>query len=334
MIPGWNLVSSPYPFPVSLDPDDLTFSGPYQYGDYEGEGWADTLAAVFRPWEAYAVFNRTDENQLLKIDPLAGSQQTLAKETSNGWEMKISVKSGHYSDHGNRIGRRDHALDKIDKFDQPEPPNVDGYISVYCQQTEDFGCFTQLSADYRTLDESGQIWDLEIASNKCPGIVYLAFTGTGKLSDEQIWLVDVQTRDIQNLPLYSEVHYQIRRENENNPYLLKLLSGSESQIEAMIKEVLAALPEDYSLMQNYPNPFNAVTAIRFSIIKPGDVSIVIFDLRGYKVKTLVQKSMNLGYHEVCWDCLNEAGKQVGSGVYLYAIQAGDFHQVRKMILMK
>ncbi|MBU0712326.1 tandem-95 repeat protein [bacterium] len=335
LMPGWNLISSPYPFLVSADLDEETFAGPYQYGNYDGEGWSDTLVTGYRPWEAYAVFNRTDTTQALQIDPLIVSQPALQKETGDdGWEMKISAKSGQYSDKGNRIGRHDRALDKMDKFDQPEPPNVDGYVSVYCQQTEDFGCFRQLSADFRALEKTGQIWDLEIVSQKCSGTVQLTFTGTGDLSDEQIRLVDIQTRDILNLPINAVTHHQISRADEQSLYLLKLLSGSESQIEEMIKEVLTAYPEDYSLMQNYPNPFNATTTIRFSIIKPGDVSIVVYDLRGYKVKTLIQKSMNLGYHEVRWDGLNEAGKQLGSGVYLYAIQAGDFHRVRKMILMK
>jgi len=334
LLSGWNLVSSPYPFLVSVDLDDKIFSGPYQYGNYDGEGWSDTLASVYNPWAAYAVFNRTDETQSLQLDPLANPQPVLKKETDNGWAMKISARSGQYSDRGNKIGRYESALEKIDVFDQPEPPNVDGFISVFCRQTEDFGCFTQLSEDFRSLDENGQIWDLEITSNKCPGNVQLTFTGTGELSDEQIWLVDVQTRDILNLPLSEETHYQIRRENEKYPYYLKLLSGSENQIKAMIDEVLDTFPVEYSLMQNYPNPFNVNTTIRFSIIKPCEVSIVIYDLRGCRVKTLLQKSMNLGYHEVRWDGLNEYGKQVGSGVYLYAIQAGDFHRVRKMILMK
>ncbi len=94
------------------------------------------------------------------------------------------------------------------------------------------------------------------------------------------------------------------------------------------------LPDVYSLNQNYPNPFNPVTQIEFALPNPGEVKLAVYNVIGQKVTTLIDGSMQAGYHSIEWDGVNSNGKQVSSGVYFYKIQAGDYSHSKKMLLLK
>ena len=88
------------------------------------------------------------------------------------------------------------------------------------------------------------------------------------------------------------------------------------------------------LSQNYPNPFNPATQISYSLPKNCNVIIVIYNVLGQKVKTLVDEFQTAGYKTVHWDGKDDQGNEVASGVYFYKLKAGDFSETKKMILMK
>ena len=88
------------------------------------------------------------------------------------------------------------------------------------------------------------------------------------------------------------------------------------------------------MAQNYPNPFNPTTQIQFAIPEAGNVTLKIYNNLGQLVKTLVDENMSAGYHFVTWDATENSGNILSSGVYFYRIIAGNFVQVKKMILMK
>ncbi len=88
------------------------------------------------------------------------------------------------------------------------------------------------------------------------------------------------------------------------------------------------------LHQNYPNPFNPETTISFSMQQSESVSIEIFNIRGQKVKTLLNEQMPAGEHSVIWNGKNNAGQNVASGVYLYQISTDNHLSAKKMLLMK
>ena len=89
-----------------------------------------------------------------------------------------------------------------------------------------------------------------------------------------------------------------------------------------------------SLGGNYPNPFNPETEISFSLLERTQVSLVIYNILGEKVKTLVSGEMDAGTHTIHWNGRNEAGNSVASGIYFYRLKAEDFDQTMKMVLMK
>ncbi|MCX6175417.1 MAG: T9SS type A sorting domain-containing protein [Ignavibacteriales bacterium] len=90
-----------------------------------------------------------------------------------------------------------------------------------------------------------------------------------------------------------------------------------------------AIPTEFALYQNFPNPFNPTTNIKFALPKESSVTLKIYNVLGQEVETLVNKVMNAGYHTVDFNAT-----KLSSGMYIYRIQAGDFVQVKKMLLMK
>jgi hypothetical protein len=85
----------------------------------------------------------------------------------------------------------------------------------------------------------------------------------------------------------------------------------------------------YELSQNYPNPFNPSTQIQYSLMKPGLVTLKVYDILGRVVKTLVNEYQVQGSHTINFNASNFA-----SGVYFYRIQSGSFQSVKKMMLLK
>lgn len=94
------------------------------------------------------------------------------------------------------------------------------------------------------------------------------------------------------------------------------------------------LPQKTGLIGNYPNPFNPGTVIAFQLHKAADVKIVIYNVIGQKVKTLLDAPYKAGSYKIEWNGTNDTGTNVGSGIYLYKMTAGDVTRVRKMILMR
>jgi len=93
-------------------------------------------------------------------------------------------------------------------------------------------------------------------------------------------------------------------------------------------------PSGFSLSQNYPNPFNPATSFQFSLSKPAYVKIEIFNIVGQRVRRLVDEKMMPGVYVVDWDGKDERGNPVSSGIYFYRMQAGDFSDMKKMVLLK
>jgi hypothetical protein len=108
--------------------------------------------------------------------------------------------------------------------------------------------------------------------------------------------------------------------------ILRTINGGVSFVE---EEKIAVVPNDYNLAQNYPNPFNPSTTIRYSVPQSSQVIIKVFDILGNEIETLVNEQKSTGTYEITWFAGN-----LPSGVYFYRLQAGNFVETKKMILMK
>ena len=94
------------------------------------------------------------------------------------------------------------------------------------------------------------------------------------------------------------------------------------------------LPSSFKLHQNYPNPFNPTTTIKYDIPKLSEVRIVVHDLMGRQVATLLNDTKPAGYHKVTWNGSNQFGDDVSSGVYVYSIHTEKYNFSKKMIFIK
>ncbi|MFC1475761.1 thrombospondin type 3 repeat-containing protein [Candidatus Zixiibacteriota bacterium] len=109
--------------------------------------------------------------------------------------------------------------------------------------------------------------------------------------------------------------------------------GDSCQVNAIL-EFEDAVPEQYALLQNYPNPFNASTLIEFVLYQGGQAKLEVFDILGQKVNTLLEGNFPPGRHTAVWTGKDANGKTVSSGLYFYRLIAGDFTEMKKMVLMK
>ncbi|MEL1226841.1 MAG: T9SS type A sorting domain-containing protein, partial [Candidatus Neomarinimicrobiota bacterium] len=91
---------------------------------------------------------------------------------------------------------------------------------------------------------------------------------------------------------------------------------------------------NFTLKDNYPNPFNPITNISYDLLEESFVNITIYDMLGNVVNNLVNANQSSGYRSVHWNATNTQGEPVSAGVYLYKIQAGNFVDTKKMILLK
>jgi len=107
------------------------------------------------------------------------------------------------------------------------------------------------------------------------------------------------------------------------------LSALEIREEGAGLEEPTKIPSNYSLSQNYPNPFNPVTHIKYGLSQEGHVRINLYNVSGQKVDVIVDEKQKAGYYSIDFNAGNLA-----SGIYFYKIEANDFLQIKKMILVK
>ena len=94
------------------------------------------------------------------------------------------------------------------------------------------------------------------------------------------------------------------------------------------------IPDNYVLHQNFPNPFNASTCIRYDLPMKSIVNITIHDMMGRSVRNYNLLMQEAGKKKIIWDGVNNQGKNISAGIYLYSIEAGKFIQTKKMVLLK
>ena len=136
---------------------------------------------------------------------------------------------------------------------------------------------------------------------------------------------------VQNTPL-TENLYQIHFPSVNTGYVAcwsgKILKTTNGGL-TFTGQVGSEVPKDFSLGQNFPNPFNPQTTIRFSVPKREFITLKIYDIKGHEVKSLISDVYQPGNYEIKF-----TGENLSSGVYYYRLQANDFSETRKMILLK
>jgi hypothetical protein len=213
------------------------------------------------------------------------------------------------------IGLRDTALVKVVILSENDLPNLalPDSILIYTGTCDSLNLWNFV-ADKETAD-SLLTFDFDIK----PDTLYLNYHPTSGIlkfcaahaEDYQNYTLSVTVRDVDLGEMIDSMIVAIREPN---------------QVE---DDLFTGIPEKFLLKQNYPNPFNPLTKIRFSIPKKCYVKVKIYDIVGREIETLVDNSMDAGRYEIEF-----YAEGLPSGIYFYHIQADNFNDVKKMILLK
>ena len=212
---------------------------------------------------------------------------------------------------------------------------------------------------YDLENDFAQVWAKVIADNvrsnfaikKLDNRFVIAYP-QGEEGNEKVYLRTVSFRgnsdqyeDGYALPLNWETQYEpsITVADNNSVYVNRIENNSKN-IPGVFTDLIDLsyfVPnssEDVAPMlaqiSNYPNPFNPETTISYALPQTGKVKIDVYNIKGQKVKTLVNEHKAAGQHSVVWKGTDDNNKQVASGVYLYKMKSGKFSTTNKMILMK
>lgn len=340
---GWHLVSNPYDFSVDWrkivaagdnhnvsdiiflwDANAMDGSGSYRlnYGidiphlpeeqSFDGiippfqgfwvKAYDEDAVLTFRPSHEYTELELVSENE--KSDP---SFMVLSAKTEQNSESII-------------IGIYDHP--EFENYLYQPPQLSDGGFQMYTT----FNGVEPLLGRNLLIDE---LHEFNIPIHISPDHTIRL---EGVLSDELIDKLAVSLRDNLTGDVYPF--------DESGLLLLEEITTSgeisESRFELVITSQESTglpnesqIPETFSLSQNFPNPFNPTTQIQFGLPQSSHVSLEVYTVTGQLVARLVNSEMNPGFHQVTFD-----GIHLSSGVYLYRIQADQFVQTRKLLLIK
>jgi len=345
VLPGWNLIATPFNFPVHRESMFLLgseFEQEISLRSFE-RGW--NIVDVMEPWKGYALYVTPSEEESgedpieLVIRPKA-AQGRLSKPVSDylalqpgEWLVQISGSAGQSLDFENWAGLRNEALESFDKFELAEPPVIGRFLRVQFAKPEWNQPARGFSTDIRPAGSDEQVWEFDVQTNQPETAVKLEFSFLGDFpASSEVFLVDEGLKMAQNLRANSA--YTFKSGKQGSQKKLKLIVGSAQFASAAAGDI-PLVPVQFDLLQNFPNPFNPETSIRYNLPAASQVKLEIFDVLGRKVRTLVNgEQKNAGYHSTLWNGRDDSGRQVASGVYIYRIVSDQQSLSRKMILMK
>lgn len=288
------------------------------------------------PWGGYAIYNRGSASATILIDPLTHSQ-ALTKAQDNevpGWRLKIEAAGETYSDVGNYIGRLEGATEERDWFDNPEPPYIDGYVSLAMERPEWGNDLPGFTSDIRSLEETNGTWELGIYTKGVQGSIQLDYRLSGQFPEgDQIALLDVLNRQTYDLKSGTGTPV-IEGYSERFPYRLYVIAGKAAYVASAIEEILSQIPMEFALGQNYPNPFNPTTIIPYDLPQPERIVLKVYNILGQEVVTLLDDWQDMGRHKATWSGRDRLGRNVASGIYIAVLRSPSQIVTRKMVLLK
>jgi hypothetical protein len=199
----------------------------------------------------------------------------------------------------------------------------------------------ELSYDPEVLVYQSLIWDesvsgMTILDNLEDGIIRVGAAGLGAIESGSVVMGYVEFELLDTFDEYETTITMSRsRLNEEGVVTDGSTAVYTNALLVVDEWGHGGVPDVYALKQNFPNPFNPVTQIRYQLPEVSLVTIQIYDIMGRVVRTLVNSETQItGYRQVTWNALNDLGQPVSAGMYLYVIQAGDFRDTKKMVLIK
>ncbi len=364
---GWWLVGNPYNKRIDWDQvyayNDFTYMDAEYWIWSQRDGWTWYSPLIggggedqfIDPWRGYFVYVRSG-NPATWVNltyPQSGTMETFLAKTSGAakgakvktanpaeFDLRMSVRAVDGSDirvdKYNFIGVSEAAADGIDEFDvrKPQVSMPGNYIDAHFVE----GGVRMARSAKQNFNTDSKSWTFKVQGIPAGMNVTVSWPrdrvptgddfsiGVDNMDDRwTLTMIDNATGDV--IDMRSAYSYAFT--STTSPRTFTVILGDDA-----LDIPNAEMPTVYSLGANVPNPFNATTAIEVGLPKGGDVRVEVFDMLGKKVTTLVDGEMNAGMHRIVWNGVDNTGREVASGVYLYRVTAGDFSETKKMTLIK
>jgi hypothetical protein len=342
--PGWNFVGNPYPFPFFIDDvSQIEYCGPLTY---TGENAWSTVIDTVQSFGGYIICNKADTTRTFRVGVTSvNSSGGQIANLYNGiysfkkegeWNVKVDFYTEGDADVNNNAGFHPQALNEYDQFDNPaEPYTPDGdyrirFDWVYKHAANGFEY--PLRDDIRMLDQDQGLWYGLLKAKEELINIEVDIRGDLKENNELI-LFDLSNQERFNL--IEKTKHQLKNKNKTDlGKRIYLIYGDHSWVEAKITELINMIPKGFVLNENYPNPFNPITTIKYEIPKNGNVRLVIYNIIGQEVATLVNTEQWAGKYSVRWNGTNQYGSQVATGTYFYVLKTNNNQSIKKMLLLK
>lgn len=183
------------------------------------------------------------------------------------------------------------------------------------------------------LDLAGRVPGVGYIDSLMAGEVLYTFHSDYDTSASEGKAVAFRNIDGSKKSIYFDFPLYFIREDQAIELLHKALSDL-GETASSIAEEEGGVIHSFYLKQNFPNPFNAETIIEYSLPAENQVKLVVYNLLGQKVRTLLDERQTVGRKRVIWDGRNDRGETVASGIYFCRIEAGELSQTKKMLLLK
>ncbi len=347
---GFNLISLPYYVPnysksmlfinngsitVSLDSAvTLGWISPALYA-YQSTLGSYSSVDTLSPWSGYW-FAAVDSSLRLIFGPPtnSGNQPTsnsqniasLKKDkniSGSDWFVKLKLQDGKSVDQLGEFGVEANAKAGFDaRYDLPHPPASPSSDYIYLafphpEWNSVIG--PNFSTDIRPIAQSAT-WEFVVGTPGKQTNAVLTWDSASVPQGITLMLSDFGNSST-NINMSKVGTYQFTINDNDSLIIYSMTTG--------IPQQSSLIPAHYALLQNYPNPFNPSTMISYDLPKRSYVKLTIYDMLGREVTTLVSEEKAAGSYKVKFDATS-----LSSGVYLYRIQAGNFVNTKKLILLK
>ena len=185
--------------------------------------------------------------------------------------------------------------------------------------------------------EGHGIWVYTVAFH--PGGQVLASSGRDSQTPYSASMRFWRIADAQLIQTYDGLATDLAYAPDGQSYIFGRSNGTLVLAASVVTGVASDEPPDAGtsparLKQNFPNPFNPVTVIRFELSVPNWIGLQVFAVDGRRIVSLVDEHMTAGNHEIVWDGRDSFGKRAASGTYFYQLDAGEYSETKRMVLMK
>ena len=262
-----------------------------------------------------------NEDRQQQVDEFASVWREWVQNNAGPFEIDYGTPFLHVGDF-NYVGYRQQVetirigdILNEDEYGNDFFPDWDGtaVVDLFCRQTH---------------KRMGYTWRND-GSSFNPGKLDYVFYSDATIDTGKHYILNTDAMNNSSLDYYGLELHDTREASDHLPIIFDIINTHN--ISTDIEKVL---PKHVELHYNYPNPFNSSTRIFFTLSRPGEVEIVVYDLKGKYINRLTRAKYFSGHFSVNWDGVSEDGSPVPSGLYIYELRTSNFRDISKMLLLK